>query len=46
MQTFFSGDSYIILNKRKNTIYFWVGEESTVDEVTSAAILAVHLDGI
>ena len=46
MQTFFTGDCYILLSKRHNQIHFWLGETATVDELTCAAILAVKLDAI
>jgi len=47
---FYAGDCYIILytylykNKDEYIIYFWQGQQSTVDEVTASAYLAVQLD--
>eukprot|EP00187_Rhodella_violacea_P005271 CAMPEP_0174892560 /NCGR_PEP_ID=MMETSP0167-20121228/7475_1 /TAXON_ID=38298 /ORGANISM="Rhodella maculata, Strain CCMP736" /LENGTH=350 /DNA_ID=CAMNT_0016131083 /DNA_START=83 /DNA_END=1135 /DNA_ORIENTATION=- len=49
--TFYTGDSYIVLNTMEDDeggkswdLHFWLGAESTQDEVGSAAILTVNLD--
>jgi len=50
--SFYSGDSYIILNtykeeggdEKKHNVHFWLGEKTTQDEAGSAAIKTVELD--
>ncbi|RNA30239.1 Gelsolin 1 [Brachionus plicatilis] len=49
--TFFGGDSYLIINTRGSNhgklewdIHFWLGSNSTLDEMATAAIKAVELD--
>jgi len=50
--TFYSGDSYIVLNIYKEAgspellydVHFWIGEESTQDEYGTAAYKTVELD--
>eukprot|EP00296_Roombia_truncata_P007845 JP446301.1.p1 GENE.JP446301.1~~JP446301.1.p1 ORF type:complete len:370 (-),score=176.59 JP446301.1:122-1231(-) len=52
--TFYSGDSYILLNtyKKKDTdalawdVHFWLGAESSQDEVGTAAYKTVELDDL
>ncbi|XP_057374251.1 gelsolin, cytoplasmic-like [Daphnia carinata] len=47
---FYSGDSYIVLNTRlsgdklKWDIHFWLGKDTSQDEMGAAAIFAVELD--
>lgn len=48
---FYSGDSYVVLNTTQTTtpvlkhdIHFWLGSESTVDEIGTAAFKTVELD--
>ena len=49
---FYSGDSFIVLNAYKvgnsqrisRDIYFWLGRDSTQDEMGTAAIKTVELD--
>ncbi|XP_057374206.1 gelsolin, cytoplasmic-like [Daphnia carinata] len=47
---FYSGDSYIVLstrlsgNKLKRDIHFWLGKDTSQDEMGAAAIFAVELD--
>ena len=49
---FYTGDSYIVLNtylrnnKKLHNLHFWLGNESTQDEVGSAAYLTVVLDDL
>ncbi|CAF0996101.1 unnamed protein product [Brachionus calyciflorus] len=45
--TFYSGDSYLILNTHgqgKWDIHFWLGSKSTSDEIITAAMKATELD--
>jgi len=50
--TFYAGDSYIVLNTYKRSgsgslawdIHFWIGKDSTQDEVGTAAYKTVELD--
>jgi len=49
--TFYSGDSYIVLNTYKNDgdalawdVHFWLGEYTTLDEAGTAAYKTVELD--
>jgi len=52
--TFFSGDSFIILNtmidktsgKKTYDVYFWLGNETTQDEAGTAAYKTVELDDL
>jgi len=51
---FYSGDSYIILetykeeghDKLRHTIFFWLGEKTTIDEMGTAAYKTVELDDL
>eukprot|EP00033_Pygsuia_biforma_P000337 GCRY01000410.1.p1 GENE.GCRY01000410.1~~GCRY01000410.1.p1 ORF type:complete len:799 (+),score=281.68 GCRY01000410.1:122-2518(+) len=48
--TFYTGDSYILLHTKKqgtalvHDIHFWLGKESTKDEIGAAALKTVELD--
>jgi len=52
--SFFSGDSYIVLNTYKNpgsdalryNVHFWLGAETTQDEMGTAAYKTVELDDL
>jgi len=50
--SFFSGDSYIIMHTYKvedklcNTIFFWLGRDTTADEMGTAAYKTVELDDL
>jgi len=41
---FYDGDCYLLLDK--NQVYFWIGDECSVDEQAVAAIKAVELDNL
>uniref|UniRef100_A0AC34Q451 Gelsolin-like domain-containing protein n=1 Tax=Panagrolaimus sp. JU765 TaxID=591449 RepID=A0AC34Q451_9BILA len=44
---FFEGDSYIILNTKSDNafdVHFWLGKNTTQDEMGTAAIKTVELD--
>merc|ERR1712192_244210 len=45
---FYDGDCYLLLDKNQEEehVYFWIGEECSVDEQAVAAIKAVELDNL
>lgn len=44
--TFFTGDCYLIVYKSKNTaiVYYWIGNEASVDERGTAALKTIEID--